>query len=86
MSQNPLLGYWGSTTQLLASLLGTERIYKLPRQWRMTSIDGLSRSDLAVFKIMADDEVLDEPIMTCRISFDGDFAVERGRGFVSSHW
>ena len=86
MNPFPLLGYRGSTSQLTASLRGREIIYKLPRQWRMTSIDGLTRTDLAGFKTMTSDELIEEPIMTARVSFDGEYAVERGRGFVASRW
>jgi hypothetical protein len=84
MNPSQLKGYWGTTKQLLASLHRHEIIYKLPRQWRMTALDGLKCSDLAVFKTLSSDEFLEESIMTARVAVDGEFAVERGRGFVSS--
>ena len=84
MNPSPLIGYWGTTKQLQASLDSQEIVYKLPRQWRMTGLDGLRCRDLTVFKTLSDDEFLDEPIMTVRVKVGGEFAVERGRGFVCS--
>jgi Domain of unknown function (DUF1853) len=82
MNPDAVKGYWGTLRQVSVGMGGGEVLYKLPRQWRMTSVDGLRRADLSAFRVLSFDEAVLEPMMTVRVSYDGEFAVELGRGFV----
>ena len=84
MSPRVATGYWGPIGDVLMTVPPEEELYMLPRQWWITDLTGLSRLDLSVFEILSSGLPLTEPIMTARVRFDGDRAVELARGFIIS--
>jgi hypothetical protein len=84
MSVGVATGYWGAPADVMGCLLSGEELYMLPRQWWVTDLTGLSRQDLGVFERFSTELAVSEPVMTARVGFEGDRALEIARGFIIS--
>lgn len=79
---NHLRGYWGTKDDVFAALAPEDLLIRIPRQWWMTRLGGLSRDALKVFETVDQTDAIEEPIMTAHIAFMGAQALEISRGFI----
>ena len=77
-----LKGFWSNLERLRGKVAPGNRLVKLPRQWWMTSLEGLSEGLLTVFDEVYRNRDSGDAMMVAEIDTQGGFAREIRRGFI----